>query len=747
MATETFTTTTQEAPSSPSRRSRSRLHPAILVTIATLLLLVAGAVAYMVYQHNMDVAQRVAPAVQVGGVQVGGLTTTEAQATLAEHFAGLPDSQILIRLDGRTWTFTARDLGISLNTAATAQAAKQAGRDVTTAPDIPLVLDRDRATAEAALHTVAADVAVAAQDATVAVDTDGIRVTPEQAGRRLDLDATWQALVAGTQSYPFGEVAAQTAEVAPRIHDADIAPALATIHRLSDEPIALVAHPADGKDRSWTIDPTTLRTWLQISVGANGIPAVQDKLDPARVLEYVHGLAPSLAVPAKDASLALPNYATVAALTPDLPGEQLNDTASVERIQAAAGAAGDARAADVILEAVPAAVSATALQPLKDQLDAAMHDGLALVAGDKTFQVTGAQLALVLYVQPSPAGAALPYQITVNDNDLNRLVARIAGSVDQAAVNATYRMVGNQVTLAIPPQDGVKIDRAAQAAVIKDALLSGKKTAALATVPVKPTFADTTLADQISTPDLLQSDSTFYGSSSAERNWNVTFGASKLDGWLIAPGAVFSLDDALGPLTLDAGFKMGWAILVQAGNATTIPAEAGGICQVATTLFHPVFWAGLPMVERHHHSYWISLYGQAPLGMQGLDATISPPDTDFQFKNTTGNWLLIRAKGDHTNLRVELWGTNPGWRVQVDKPVITDIVKTDTKPRYETSDKLESGRQVVVEHAQDGFTSDIHRQVFDKDGKKIDDWHAQGTYLPSHNTTVTGTGPRTSPSP
>ncbi|HET7081420.1 MAG TPA: VanW family protein, partial [Chloroflexia bacterium] len=149
---------------------------------------------------------------------------------------------------------------------------------------------------------------------------------------------------------------------------------------------------------------------------------------------------------------------------------------------------------------------------------------------------------------------------------------------------------------------------------------------------------------------------------------------------------------------------------------------------------------------RHHHSYWIESYGLKPLGMQGLDATISPPDSDFRFKNTTGNWLLIRAIGDHQNVRVELWGTNPGWRVKVDQPVITNVVRTDRTPRQQTSDKLPAGRKVMVEHAQDGFTSDIHRQVFDKTGAKIDDWHAQGTYLPSHDTYVTGTGPA-SPAP
>ena len=84
--------------------------------------------------------------------------------------------------------------------------------------------------------------------------------------------------------------------------------------------------------------------------------------------------------------------------------------------------------------------------------------------------------------------------------------------------------------------------------------------------------------------------------------------------------------------------------LVQGGNATTIPSEAGGICQVVTTLFHPLFWIGVPFTERHHHSYWIEKYGLAPMGMKGLDATIDPPWSDLKFKNTTGNWLVISVE-------------------------------------------------------------------------------------------------------
>src|SRR5689334_9688274 len=130
MAIETLSPTQQQAPSPPSRPTRLAVPPALLIAVAAVVLVLLGIGTWIAYDRAQDAERRVAPAVEAGGVAVGGLTVTEAQAALEQHFAGLPDSQVIIRLDGRTWTFTARDLGISLDTAATAQAAKQAGRDV-----------------------------------------------------------------------------------------------------------------------------------------------------------------------------------------------------------------------------------------------------------------------------------------------------------------------------------------------------------------------------------------------------------------------------------------------------------------------------------------------------------------------------------------------------------------------------------------------------------------------------------------
>jgi len=257
----------------------------------------------------------------------------------------------------------------------------------------------------------------------------------------------------------------------------------------------------------------------------------------------------------------------------------------------------------------------------------------------------------------------------------------------------------------------------------------------------EPSVKDVDVSN-IKTPDMLAYGQTSYAGSSANRAWNVEFGTAKFDGTLIPPGGIFSTVDTMGDLTIAAGFKMGYGIVSDGnGKVDTVPTEAGGICQVSTTLYHAVFRAGLHVTERHWHEYWIGLYGIAPTGMTGLDATISPPDDDFRFQNDTGNWIMIKASASKGAVRFELWGVNPHWTVSIGQPVVTNVVKTSQDPITETSNQLSrSAGKVQVEHAQDGFDASIHRVVTDSTGKVIDDWTAKSSYVPAHNRFLVGTG-------
>ena len=144
------------------------------------------------------------------------------------------------------------------------------------------------------------------------------------------------------------------------------------------------------------------------------------------------------------------------------------------------------------------------------------------------------------------------------------------------------------------------------------------------------------------------------------------------DGWLIPPDGVFSYAEFMGLVDEANGFVTGYGIVADPnGGVTTAPVIGGGICQVSTTIFQAAFWAGLPIVERWAHPYWLRGYGQAPYGMQGLDAMVNiEPDwaLDLKFKNTTGNWIALVMVADGENVHAEIRGTDPGWEIDVPEP-------------------------------------------------------------------------------
>lgn len=708
--------------------------------------LILGAVAVLVIAGGilaakwLDESTRIQAAVRVGDLVVGGMKRAEAEAAIRERFAGVVDTPVTLRLGDRVWTYPARDLGLDLDVAAVTDAAYAAGRTGTAAATpVALVFTHERTPAAAGvLTTLAKTLAVTPTDAQLDPSADGVVIRASSEGRKLDEAATWQAISAATARYPFDTVAVAVAAVPPAVADSDLAAAAALARRLSDQPLTFTVS-LDGQVKTWTLDTATLRAMVVIGKDAAGKATVAEALDEAKLRAQLANMAADISRKPVNARLELPDFQTTVDLYPDVSARDLDIDTSLRRAQAAVLVSGAGRTVPLAVVETPAQVQASQLQPLKDKLDRVMRDGVTLRYGSQSYQVKGERIALFIYLTAGDDGSAESYKVRIEDSDMTRLVQSIAKDVNVPAQEVRYRRVNNQITTVQQPSEGLEVDVPASAANLKAAALAGQSEAALVTRVIRPT-ASLVDPSTIQTPDLLASGSTDYRNSSEERNWNVTFGASKLDGWYIAPGATFSLNEALGDLTLEAGFKMGWAILVEAGNATTIPSEAGGICQVATTLYHSVFWSGLPVTEYHHHSYWISTYGVKPDGMQGLDATISPPWSDFKFRNTTGNWLLIRAKGDTKVVTVQIYGVKTGWQIKVNGPVITDVVKTDPTPREETSDKLPEGRRVMVEHAQDGFTSTIERIVLDKNGTELDRWTTKNTYLPSHNTYVLGTG-------
>ncbi|WP_396954214.1 VanW family protein [Neobacillus niacini] len=127
--------------------------------------------------------------------------------------------------------------------------------------------------------------------------------------------------------------------------------------------------------------------------------------------------------------------------------------------------------------------------------------------------------------------------------------------------------------------------------------------------------------------------STKFNPSITGRNKNIELSAQAIDNVIVGTGDIFSFNHTVGPSDAAHGYQPAQEIV----NKELVMGIGGGICQTSSTLFNAVDQLTIDYVEWHHHSLTV---GYVP---SGRDATVSYGGKDFQFKNTAGVPLLIKA--------------------------------------------------------------------------------------------------------
>ena len=130
------------------------------------------------------------------------------------------------------------------------------------------------------------------------------------------------------------------------------------------------------------------------------------------------------------------------------------------------------------------------------------------------------------------------------------------------------------------------------------------------------------------------------------RTHNIRLASQLLDNRLVKPGEVFSLNQTLGPRTVERGFLKAPVIV----NNQMGFDYGGGICQVSTTLYLAVLQASLPIIKRVPHSIPVDY---VPLGN---DATIDGDNIDFQFGNNQKYPVVITSSVKKDSLIVSIYG-------------------------------------------------------------------------------------------
>jgi vancomycin resistance protein YoaR len=357
-----------------------------------------------------------------------------------------------------------------------------------------------------------------------------------------------------------------------------------------------------------------------------------------------------------------------------------------------------------------------------------------------TLDTAGPPFRLLLDGNPTALDWATAQSMIANDA-AGRLIASraavqawVAAFVQdqhQAPQRAAFRWnaATRQPDVVVQSHSGRTVDTAATVARLAEALESGQgQDVAAVTAEIAPEWTDDRLpviGDQI-----IGEGQIYYADDDAATIQNVEQGALALDGAIALPGAVFSHD----AWVYDGrDYAASYAIV---GDRTLL-APGGGLCIVATTLFQTAFWGGLPIVERHNHPYWISMYAVAHDGQtyKGLDATVG----DVRFRNTTGAPLRIHAWTADGTLHIQLIGTRPTWTVRVRDYAITDYQPALPTVSYFDEPSLPKGRQEVARNPHDGFTATLTREVI-QNGTLLDTYTATSHYQVTEKQILVGTG-------
>lgn len=140
--------------------------------------------------------------------------------------------------------------------------------------------------------------------------------------------------------------------------------------------------------------------------------------------------------------------------------------------------------------------------------------------------------------------------------------------------------------------------------------------------------------------------STKFNKALKERAQNIYLAAKNLNGYIIAPGEVFSFNYAIGERTKEKGYKLAPIFF----DNESIPGIGGGVCQLSSTLYNLALITDMEIVERTNHSLPVTY---VPLGR---DATVNYNNIDLKFKNNTESFILLYAEVNDDTLTVKFFG-------------------------------------------------------------------------------------------
>ena len=246
------------APAPHTRAPQQRTRRLWFAVAAVVLLLVLAASAGL-YAVDRSYAGRIYPNVTVRGVAVGEFTPGQARQTIEQRFAPFLAQPLTLTYGDHTWTPTLAELGVRLEVDRAVEAALAAGRDhglfgnlrevfavYQNGMEVPLHLTVNQQTMQSYVLQHVDQVEQPAVDALLTLNGTTITTAPAAAGQQVLISETLQEITAALQELDPQMIALRTRELQPRLSDATVSAAQASINAMLTNPLTLTVEAQDA---------------------------------------------------------------------------------------------------------------------------------------------------------------------------------------------------------------------------------------------------------------------------------------------------------------------------------------------------------------------------------------------------------------------------------------------------------------------------------------------------------------------
>ncbi|WP_020385621.1 VanW family protein [Kribbella catacumbae] len=385
------------------------------------------------------------------------------------------------------------------------------------------------------------------------------------------------------------------------------------------------------------------RIW-QGMTGGDAVQPVVAK-DEAKLKAAIEKLATQVNRPATEGTITFVKAKAVQ--HPSADGLQVDNEKATETV--VSGFPSDGNPKDLQVSVTkPKAGSEAIDKAMTEYAVPAMSGPVRLTVGDKSADLQPEEIAPALTLVAKDGG----FTPSLNAKLLEPLFVERFKKLETLPKDATVQIVAGKPKV-IPAVDGMVVARDKVAPAIL-ALLpkpSGQRTAAVGLSHTKAAVT-TEAATALGIKEVMGQFTTKFPHATY-RNVNIGTAARKINGTMLKPNEMFSLNKIVGERTKANGFTEGNII----NGGKFVLDLGGGVSQSATTTFNAAFFAGLKDVEHKAHSVYINRY---PVGRE---ATVAWPSVDLKFLNDSGHGILVQTLFTASTpnspgvITVKIWGT------------------------------------------------------------------------------------------